>query len=67
MLQFEVNDMTCNHCVASITKAITSAAPDASVKADLATHRVTVTGDVTQESVVAALDDVGFTARPIQG
>lgn len=65
MLEFEVNDMTCNHCVASITKAITTTSPDAKVQANLDTHRVTVTGNVTQESVVAALDEVGFTARAV--
>ena len=65
MLEFEVNDMTCNHCVASITKAITTTSHDAKVQANRDTHRVTVTGNVTQESVVAALDEVGFTARAV--
>lgn len=67
MLEFDVNDMSCNHCVATITKAITAIAPDASVQADLDTRRITVKGNVDQSTVVAALDDVGFTAQPVQG
>lgn len=67
MLEFEVTDMTCGHCVASITKALTALAPDVSVQTDLETHRVTVSGAVDQDAVVAALDDIGFTARPMQG
>lgn len=67
MLEFEVNDMSCNHCVASITKAITAIKPDATVQTDLDTKRVTVNGDFSQQEIVAALDEIGFTAQPVQG
>ena len=67
MLEFEVNDMSCNHCVASITKAVTAIKPDATVQTDLDTKRVRVNGDLSQQEVIAALDDIGFTARPVQG
>lgn len=66
MLQFEVKDMNCNHCVASITKAVTAIDPDATVQADLDAHRVTVTGAVDVAAVVTALDDIGFPAQPVQ-
>ncbi len=42
MVTFEVQDMTCGHCVSSITKAVCALDPTAQVKADLATHRVQV-------------------------
>lgn len=67
MLEFEVNDMTCNHCVASITKAISALAPDVAVQADLDTLRVTVSGDIDQDAVLVALGDIGFTAKPVPG
>lgn len=65
MLEFEVKDMSCSHCVASITKAVNALDPAATVKADLATHRVTVTGAVNEAAVVAALDEIGFPAQPV--
>ena len=34
MITFEVNDMTCGHCVSTITKALKSADKDAKVTID---------------------------------
>lgn len=66
MLKFEVKDMSCNHCVASITKAVTAIDPAATVQADLASRQITVTGAANADTIVAALDDIGFAAQPIQ-
>jgi copper chaperone len=42
MIAFEVNDMTCGHCVSTITKALKSTDRDAKVTIDLAKHLVMV-------------------------
>jgi copper chaperone len=42
MTSFEVKDMTCGHCVSTITRSVKEVDPDAKVQIDLATHRVTV-------------------------
>ena len=42
MTTFEVNDMTCGHCVSTITKAVNAVDQGAMVQIDLATHRVTI-------------------------
>ena len=42
MTTFEVNDMTCGHCVSTITKAVNAVDPGAMVQIDLTTHRVTI-------------------------
>ena len=42
MIAFEVNDMTCGHCVSTITKVLKATDKDAKVQIDLATHRVQV-------------------------
>lgn len=42
MTTFEVNDMTCSHCVSTITKAVNALDQGAMVQIDLATHRVTI-------------------------
>ena len=59
---FEVNDMTCGHCVGVITKAVKAAAPGADVRIDLATHRVTVDGtEANSIQVGKAIRDAGYT------
>ena len=42
MIAFEVKDMTCGHCVSTITKALKAADRDAQVQIDLARHLVKV-------------------------
>jgi copper chaperone len=42
MQVFRVDDMTCGHCVSTITKAIKAADKDAKVTIDLARHLVMV-------------------------
>ena len=66
MNTFEVNDMTCGHCVAVITKAVEAAAPGANVRIDLATHRVTIDGtEVDSIRLGSAIKDAGYTPVPI--
>jgi copper chaperone len=65
MIAFEVNDMTCGHCVSSITKAVKALDKDAEVRIDLATHRVEVEparADAAQ--LAAAIEDAGYTPVP---
>ena len=42
MIAFEVNDMTCGHCVSTITKAVRAIDQKATVSVDLAAHRVEI-------------------------
>ena len=42
MTTFEVKDMSCGHCVSTITKAVKDVDQGAKVQIDLATHRVTI-------------------------
>lgn len=65
MIAFEVNDMTCGHCVSTITKALKGADRDAKVQIDLATHRVQVepvTADA--EELADAIREAGYTPVP---
>lgn len=62
MIAFEVNDMSCGHCVSSITKAVQAIDPQARVQIDLASRRVQVEpakADVKQLS--DAIVQAGFT------
>lgn len=59
-MKFNVPDMTCGHCVASITKAVKALDPAAEVKADLAGKTVSVETALPAASVAMALDQAGY-------
>ena len=42
MVTFKVEDMTCGHCVSSITRAVHAIDPNATVKVHLATHQAQI-------------------------
>ena len=67
-MKFHVPDMSCNHCVASITKAVKSLFSDAHVVCDLHHNIVDIANMVEKapEEVIAALDAIGFEATVIE-
>jgi copper chaperone len=63
MIVFNVNDMTCGHCVGAVTKAVKSVAPGATVSVDLGTKRVQINGrEADVPAFKAAIEDAGYTA-----
>lgn len=61
MIEFEVNDMTCGHCVSTITTAITTGAPGAIVNVDLSKHLVRVDGAFDASAVERDIREAGYT------
>ena len=62
MIAFEVNDMTCGHCVSAITKAVKEADRNAKVQIDLATHRVEIEPAAADAGELAeAIKEAGYT------
>jgi copper chaperone len=61
MLNFELPDMTCGHCVKAVTLAVQAADPTAQVFFDLPAHRLQVETTVPRDEVVAKLVDAGYT------
>lgn len=62
MIAFEVKDMTCGHCVSTITKAVIAADKDARVQIDLATHRVQIEPTEANAAELAdAIREAGYT------
>jgi copper chaperone len=58
---YTVTGMTCDHCVLSVTEEISEIAGVDGVSVDLATGRLTVTGDgFTDDDVRAAVDEAGY-------
>ncbi len=60
MIQFEVNDMTCGHCVGAVTKAVKAVVPEAGVAIDLSEHVVRVEGAVDASMVEQAIREAGY-------
>ncbi len=67
-MKFHVPDMTCNHCVASITKAVKELSSDAHVVCDLHDHMIEVMDMVegSADKVISALDEIGFEATLLE-
>jgi copper chaperone len=63
MIAFRVDDMTCGHCVASVTRAVKDADAAAEVRIDLDAHRVEVASTLPAERVAQAIRDAGFTPQ----
>ncbi|MFT3718474.1 heavy-metal-associated domain-containing protein [Pseudorhodoferax sp.] len=66
MIAFDVQDMSCGHCVASITKAVQAADPTARVEVDLSGRRVQVEpGRADAAALQRAIEEAGYTPRPV--
>ncbi|NUZ08427.1 heavy-metal-associated domain-containing protein [Piscinibacter koreensis] len=62
MISFQVSDMTCGHCVSTITKAIEAADKNATVNIDLASQRVAIEPtEADAQQLREAIEDAGYT------
>ncbi|MEO7641563.1 MAG: heavy-metal-associated domain-containing protein [Ramlibacter sp.] len=67
MNTFEVKDMTCGHCVGTITKAVKALDPQANVQIDLATHRVGIeSASIDAAQWADVIKEAGYTPVPAQ-
>lgn len=65
MIAFEVKDMTCGHCVSTITQAVKAVDRNAKVEIDLARHRVEIEpADADARALSDAISDAGYTPLP---
>jgi copper chaperone len=62
MVTFQVNDMSCGHCVSTITRAIKDVDQDAEVRIDLRKHLVEIEPKASDaERLHAAIAEAGYT------
>jgi len=64
MIEIKVPDMTCGHCVSTITKAVQALDASASVDIVLAEHRVRVEGKSSKEALIHCIAEAGYTPQP---
>ncbi|MFM1991660.1 MAG: hypothetical protein RJA99_4617 [Pseudomonadota bacterium] len=65
MFTFKINDMTCGHCVGSITAAVRSIDPAATVQVDLGRREAAVDTRATRAAVEAAIREAGYTPQSV--
>ena len=63
MYEFQVNDMTCGHCVATVEKAVKSVDGAARVEIDLAAHAVKIESDEPAQHFSKAIQEAGYTGQ----
>ena len=60
MIELNVPDMTCNHCVAAVTRAVKGVDEGARCEVDLGTKRVVVDSALPPSDFVEALEEAGY-------
>ncbi|HEN8799284.1 heavy-metal-associated domain-containing protein [Pseudomonas sp. CM25] len=63
MQVFNVQGMTCGHCVKAVTRAVQAQDGAAEVEVDLAARQVRVQSELAQEQILVAIRDEGYQAE----
>jgi len=63
MQVFNVEGMTCGHCVRAVTQAVQSKDPAASVNVNLAAKEVGVESRLSAEQVIELINEEGYSAK----
>lgn len=63
--RFIVSEMTCDHCVARVTRALRAADPSAQVIVDLPARTVVVAGKAQPALYVGAIADAGYSSSVV--
>ena len=57
---FQVQGMSCNHCVGAVTQAVKSVDPQAEVQVDLASGKVEVRSQQDHTAIARAIEEEGY-------
>ncbi|HEF4763196.1 TPA: heavy-metal-associated domain-containing protein [Pseudomonas putida] len=63
MQVFNVEGMSCGHCVRAITQALQAKDPAASVRVDLAAKEVGVESALSPDQVIALISEEGYDVK----
>lgn len=66
MPQFQIDDMTCKHCEATITKAIQEVDAHAQITIDLSAHKVVITSDKSASLFASSITEAGYTPVAVE-
>ncbi|MDX0494080.1 copper chaperone [Sinorhizobium medicae] len=60
MYHLNVSDMTCDHCVKTVEKAVKSVDPHAKVAINLEAKTASIDSWISSDAFVAAIEDAGY-------
>jgi copper chaperone len=63
MIQFQVEGMSCNHCVGAITRAVQAVDPAARVSADVPSQSVRVESAADRQALQQAIEGAGYPVK----
>ena len=61
MTEFQVQGMSCQHCVAAVTRSVQEIDPQAQVRVDLDKGKVAIDSTQSEQALKDAIDDAGYT------
>lgn len=64
MLRYQVEGMSCGHCVQAVTRAVKAEDPQADVTVDLTAKAVSVRSQQPGERIAQAIRDAGYAVAP---
>lgn len=64
-MKYNVPDMSCGHCRASIETAVKAADPAAKIAFDQDMRQVDINSGLDTRSVISVLDKAGYPASPV--
>lgn len=65
MQTYKVPDLSCGHCVQTITRAVKGVDANATVSVDLQRKEVSVASEADSKRIAAALRDAGYDSEPL--
>jgi copper chaperone len=65
MIEIEVGDMSCGHCVGRVTQAVKDVDEAARVEVNLADKRVSIASDTASAEFEQAIRAAGYTPVPV--
>lgn len=60
MYELQVEGMTCNHCVAAVTRSVKEIDSSAKVDIDLAAHKVCIDSKADIDDIKSAVAEAGY-------
>jgi copper chaperone CopZ len=64
MHDLKIEDMTCGHCVSTVTQTVKSIDPNAKIEIDLASKRVRIDSTQSLETLREVLSEAGYPPQP---
>lgn len=65
MLRYNIENMTCGHCVATVTKAVHGVDASAAVRASVADQSLEIDTGASSEAIRTAVTAAGYPLTPV--